>query len=64
MSIKVKLFWHLMGTILAGVMIYFVTPWVSELLNNEVEFVYLVLYSFLIVSSYQESKKIRKKDKK
>lgn len=64
MSIKVKLFWHLMGTILAGVMIYFITPWLSELLNNEVEFVYLFLYSFLIVSSYQESKKIRNKDKK
>jgi hypothetical protein len=53
-----------MGTILAGVMIYFITPWLSELLNNEVEFVYLFLYSFLIVSSYQESKKIRNKDKK
>lgn len=55
-----------MGTILAGVMIYFIAPWLSELLNNEVEveFVYLVLYSFLILSSYQESKKIQKKDKK
>lgn len=64
MSIKVKLFLHLMGTILAGVMIYYIAPWLSELLNNEVEFVYLVLYSFLILSSYQEYKKIQKKDKK
>lgn len=64
MSIKVKLFLHFIGTLIAGVMIYFITPWVSEILNNEVEFVYVVLYSFLIVLSYRESKKIRSEGKK
>jgi hypothetical protein len=60
MAVKIVLSIHFLGIALAGVMIYFLSPWLSTSLNNEVEFTYLVLYSLLGIWSYLESKKILK----
>jgi len=51
---------HITGTIIAAVLIYFLVPYLTEFLGNEIEFNYIVLYSLLAIWSLREARKIEK----
>lgn len=58
MGISLALLAHILGTVLAGVLVYFISPYFAELIGAELTFVYLVLYSLLSVWSFREAKEI------
>lgn len=49
---------HLLGTGLAAILIYIISPFFAEFIEAELPFVYLVLYSLLVVWSFLEGKGI------
>lgn len=60
MGLILSLALHILGTFTAAVVIYFITPWFSRLVEAEVGFVYLVMYSLLAIWSVRTGRKIEK----
>lgn len=49
---------HIIGTIFAAVLIYFLAPYMARVSNTEVTFNYLVLYALLAIWSLKEASAI------
>jgi hypothetical protein len=49
---------HLLGTIVAAFLIYFISPYFADFIEADLVFVYWVLYSLLVVWSIREAKDI------
>ncbi|MNZ62929.1 hypothetical protein [Aeromonas rivipollensis] len=65
MGQQMALVTHILGTIFAGVFIYFVAPYIASFITADEELTYLVLYALLAVSSFKTAQKIEEgKDEK
>lgn len=60
MGLILSLASHIAGTITAAILIYFITPYFSSLIEAEAGFVYLVLYALLAIWSVRTGRKIEK----
>ena len=58
MGRAIALIAHIFGTLLAAVLIYIIAPYLSRVLGSEVEFIYIVFYSMLLIWSVREGRKI------
>ncbi|MBB5320309.1 hypothetical protein [Marinobacter oulmenensis] len=58
MGSVVALVAHITGTVIAAILIYFLVPYLTDFLGNELRFNYIVLYSLLAIWSLREARKI------
>lgn len=58
MGLALALVFHILGTCFAAVVIYIVSPMISELIGEDLRFVYTVLYALLAIWSVRTAKKI------
>lgn len=59
MGTSLALIAHLLGTIVAAFLIYFISPYFADFIEADLVFVYWVLYSLLVVWSISEAKDIK-----
>lgn len=58
MGLQMALVAHILGTIFAGVLIYFLAPYLASFIRADEGLTYLVLYLLLAVSSFKTAQKI------
>lgn len=60
MGLVLALASHIVGTLVAAILVYVITPYVAEAIEAEVGFTYLVMYALLAIWSVRQGRKIEK----